>query len=172
VDEAKVEHDEATAEFGPVSHQEVSRLQVAVNQAEIVKEAEGAQGLGNEAGKDSGALVSDGRHEVASLDEFKGEPRTEVLGDVELVDLDEVGMPEASEGRELAPELLLVAQVLMPRPGELLQSEGIARVEPVLHQPDPAGASLSQHLSEEVPAARRVFPIHRQSIGPHSVNQN
>ncbi len=102
--ETEVHHHEAATELRAVAYQEIARLEVAVDQAEIVKERERAERLDGEIREERGTLVRDRVHDAPPLNELEGESRQAGLGrPIELVDLDEIRVLEPREHRELAP---------------------------------------------------------------------
>ena len=114
-----------------------------MDEVELMKKGQGAEGLDRQLDEDAWPFVAHGVDDVTPFDELEREARKPGAGRrVELVDFDEVGMVEAREGRELASESLDVLR--RTGRGELFQREVVARAVPVLDEPDPSGSALAE----------------------------
>src|SRR5258706_16139663 len=130
-----------------------------MDEIELVQKGQRAKRLDRQIQEDAGAFVAHGFDDVAPLDELEREARKSGLGRrVELVDLDEVGVVEAREGRELATEGFHVLQG--GRRGKLLQRESVAGAMSIFDEPNAAGSSLTEEPFHQVAVAGTVVRGH------------
>ena len=157
--QTEVHDHEPAAELGVPPHEEVSRLEVAVDQIEVVEERQRAERLHREVHEDDRPLAPHGLLDRGPLDELEREAELAGPG-LELLDLDEARVVEAGEGRELPAEGLLV---LATDGGQLLHRQAAAGTLTVLHQPDASRPAFSQHPPPHVAVAghARHFPGRR-----------
>jgi hypothetical protein len=155
--EPQVEQHQTAAQARTAPHQQVLRLQVAVDQAEVVQEAQHPQGFGHQPEQPLGRR---GLQQAVALDVLQREARRAVDGrPVEIVGLDQSGMAQPGKEDELAAQGLR----MLDRHG-FLQRETRARAQPIQDQPDLARAPFPEQFEALIPVGNRLRLGHAVTI--------
>jgi hypothetical protein len=73
--QAEIDDHQPAAELGRIADEQVGRLQVPMEEIELVKERQSAERLDDELDEKTGAFVAHGLDDVAPFDELEREPR-------------------------------------------------------------------------------------------------